>query len=237
MRRHPQHLAPKQPSRLPIRSAVIVTVLAASIIGGVSYASIPDSAGVIHACYTNKRPHTLHLIDTAKAPTCPRGTTAISWSQSGAAGTPGPAGPAGPTGPAGKDGTPGAPGANGTPGMPGPAGPTGATGATGAAGPAGGPSYATTATVPCCGDTTIADVATVTLPAGTYFVQVTNSEATCTMSVTNGIVPYQVTENAGGRITAVAVISNPSGTVQWSCANFSAAPSVLIADATAVTTQ
>ncbi len=95
MGRTPRHLAPKRSSHSSIRAVIIGTVLAASIIGGVSYASIPDSAGVIHGCYTNDSPHTLHVLDTAKSARCPWGTTAISWSQ---AGQPGPQGPAGANG-------------------------------------------------------------------------------------------------------------------------------------------
>ncbi len=53
-------------------------ILAASIIGGESYGAIPDSGGVIHACYANERPHTLHVLDTSKMQTCPHGTTAIA---------------------------------------------------------------------------------------------------------------------------------------------------------------
>lgn len=98
MRRSPKHLAPKRPSHFSIRAAVIGTVLVASIIGGVSYAAIPDSSGVIHGCFMNRRPHTLSVINTAKHPSCPWGTTAISWSQ---------------TGPAGPTGAPGAPGVSG----------------------------------------------------------------------------------------------------------------------------
>jgi hypothetical protein len=99
--------------------------------GGIAYAvsvsSGPlDSSGVVHGCYTNQAINGSHVVVLQDAgTTCPKGTTAISWSQSGAAG---PAGPAGATG---------AIGAAGPVGPAGPAGPKGDTGDTGPAGPQG----------------------------------------------------------------------------------------------------
>lgn len=67
----------------------------------------------------------LFVIDTAKTSSCPKGTTALTWSVTGAAGPAGPAGPAG------------APGAAGPVGAAGPAGATGPVGADGAPGVSG----------------------------------------------------------------------------------------------------
>ena len=55
------------------------------VIGGVSsaavIAAVPDTSGVIHACYrTNKG--ALTIIDPATQ-SCPSGETAISWNQTG----------------------------------------------------------------------------------------------------------------------------------------------------------
>ncbi|HXW34342.1 MAG TPA: hypothetical protein VEJ87_07160 [Acidimicrobiales bacterium] len=102
-------------------------VLGAIVATGVSGASIPDSQGVIHACYipANKAT-TLKVIDTARGTgECPNGYEPLTWNQTG------------PGGPAGATGTQGPAGAAGPQGPQGPAGPTGSTGATGATGPAG----------------------------------------------------------------------------------------------------
>lgn len=84
---------------------------------GVAYATIPDSSGVIHGCYT-KSGGNLSVID-ASVKTCPSNATELDWSVQG---------PEGPMGPAG---------AQGAQGPVGPAGPQGPQGAQGPAGPAG----------------------------------------------------------------------------------------------------
>jgi hypothetical protein len=68
-------------------SAVVVT--AGVVTAGVSAASIPDSAGVIHGCYTNAAPHTLRVVDTATTASCPGGTTSLKWNATGPPGPPG----------------------------------------------------------------------------------------------------------------------------------------------------
>jgi hypothetical protein len=71
-------------------AGLIGLVLGVALVGGgYAWASIPDSSGTIQGCYTNKSPHVLRVIDTAKATQCPSGTTALSWNQQGPAGTPG----------------------------------------------------------------------------------------------------------------------------------------------------
>jgi microcystin-dependent protein len=60
--------------------AVVVGVFVAT---GVSWASIPDSGGVIHGCYkTSGSAHALKIIDNTKTATCPKGSTALNWDQS-----------------------------------------------------------------------------------------------------------------------------------------------------------
>jgi hypothetical protein len=66
---------------------VAAGVVMGALIGGVAWASIPDSKGVIHGCYANTSPHTLQVIDTATTASCPSGTTAMNWN---AKGPPGP---------------------------------------------------------------------------------------------------------------------------------------------------
>jgi hypothetical protein len=58
-----------------------IAVLAASVtlLAGVAWASIPDSGGVIHACYARKDGG-LRLIDTATS-ACKSTETAIAWFQ------------------------------------------------------------------------------------------------------------------------------------------------------------
>jgi len=65
--------------------------------GGVAYAAIPGSSGVIKGCYDNGG--NLRVIDESKS--CPKGFTALSWNQQGVPG---------------EDGADGAPGTNGAAG-------------------------------------------------------------------------------------------------------------------------
>jgi hypothetical protein len=70
------------------------------------WASVPDSAGLIHGCY-NKNTGALRVIDTAKKQKCLTSELALSWSQKGptgpvgTTGVTGPTGDRGPTGPTG----------------------------------------------------------------------------------------------------------------------------------------
>ena len=105
---------------LGIGGAIVLTIG-----GGTAYAAIAggpvDSSGVIHGCYDSGG--NVKVIDSGT--TCPKGYTALSWSQTG------PQGPAGATGATGSQGPAGPPGATG------PAGPAGATGPQGPASPIG----------------------------------------------------------------------------------------------------
>jgi hypothetical protein len=69
---------------------------------GAAVAAIPDSGGVIHACYKIPVPahgSPLNVIDSEAGGSCASGSTAVTWNQAGPQGPQGPAGPAGPAGP------------------------------------------------------------------------------------------------------------------------------------------
>jgi hypothetical protein len=103
---------------------LVFAVCVGGAVGGIAYASIPDSNGVIHGCYV-KTTGKLRVIDSG-GKGCQAGEKPLNWSQSGVTGTMGPTGPTGPTGATGATGPTGATGATGA------IGETGATGATGA---------------------------------------------------------------------------------------------------------
>src|SRR5205823_13183315 len=102
------------------RGLVALAVAAVGLAaGGIAYASIPDSNGIIHGCFNpsgakSSAGTSLNIIDSPYA--CAKGQQAITWNQQG------PKGATGPTGPAGTNGT------NGSRGPTGPKGPTGASG-------------------------------------------------------------------------------------------------------------
>jgi hypothetical protein len=122
--------------RIIITGATALALVAGGTAAGAAIASGPvSSSGVIDGCYTNAEvngSHVFVLQDQGTA--CPKGTTAISWNQTGPAG---PAGATGPTGPAGPKGATGPAGAQGLPGPTGPVGPQGLIGNTGPPGPPG----------------------------------------------------------------------------------------------------
>jgi hypothetical protein len=105
------------------RSLVIAGAVGVLALGGaVAYASIPDSGGVIHGCYSSLG--TLKVIDSPSE-SCAWGSTALNWNQTGPqglqgvkgdTGLQGAAGDVGATGPAGPQGIPGPAGAQGEPG-------------------------------------------------------------------------------------------------------------------------
>lgn len=68
-------------------SVVVLCVTA----GGIAYANIPDSGGVIHGCYKKTSPNqgTLRLIDTEKGQTCSGVENAVDWNQTGPQGAAG----------------------------------------------------------------------------------------------------------------------------------------------------
>ena len=103
--------------RLRVTRPVIVAGAATLMLAGgtavataavMSSASPVSGSGVIDGCWTNAAINGSHVIVLQDQGTsCPRGTTAISWNESGPSGPAGPAGPAGPTGPAGAAGSAG----------------------------------------------------------------------------------------------------------------------------------
>ena len=65
----------------------LLTILAVCLLfGGVAYATIPDSGGVIHGCY--KVNGDLRVIDSPSQ-SCAMNETALTWSQTGPQGPPG----------------------------------------------------------------------------------------------------------------------------------------------------
>jgi hypothetical protein len=89
------------------RKAIIAGATALVLAAGSSIATAAvlassgpvDSSGVIHGCWTNAELNGSHVFVLQDAgTTCPKGTTAISWNQTGPSGSPGPSGPPGPPG-------------------------------------------------------------------------------------------------------------------------------------------
>lgn len=62
-------------------------------LGGGAIAAIPDSGGVIHACY--KSNGDLRVVDSSSGKTCKANETALDWNQRGPKGEPGPQAPPG----------------------------------------------------------------------------------------------------------------------------------------------
>jgi hypothetical protein len=101
------------PSKISMKNKAVVTTAAALALvacgtaaGAAVLAGPIGSDGVIHACYTTTAIHGSHAVvlqNTGRR--CPRGTTAISWNQTGRQGVPG------------RQGPPGQPGQQGPPGV------------------------------------------------------------------------------------------------------------------------
>jgi hypothetical protein len=86
--------------RLPVRGrgrlAAFVVVVLGLVAGGIAYASIPDSSGVIHGCF-KATGGALRVIDTGAGGACNSSERVLDWNQAGPQGATGPAGPAGPS--------------------------------------------------------------------------------------------------------------------------------------------
>jgi len=115
-------------------SAAAGALAATVIAGGVAWATIPASNGVINGCY-QKIDGVLRIVDAADA--CRASELPTSWNQTGQQGVQGPTGPKGDQGEKGATGATGPSGPKGDTGPAGQKGDTGQTGATGPAGPAG----------------------------------------------------------------------------------------------------
>jgi Collagen triple helix repeat (20 copies) len=129
--------------RQRIRLALLAAALVFGGLAATALAQIPDSDGVIHACYHTANGGLRIVTDGTE---CTGSEQELTWFQTGAPGSIGATGPDGPQGPIGPQGLAGADGADGADGAAGPAGPAGpqgpagadgADGADGAAGPAG----------------------------------------------------------------------------------------------------
>ena len=98
------------------KPVAVVAVAAAALlaVAGVAYATIPDSGGVIHGCYS-KSGGSLRVID-ASVTNCSKSETALDWNVQGQQGPQGPQGATGPQGPAGPQGAAGPQGPAGPPG-------------------------------------------------------------------------------------------------------------------------
>jgi len=81
-------------------SPALVVAIAALVValGGVAYATIPGSDGVIHGCYL-KAVGSLRVIDPSTGQHCTAVETPIQWNQTGPQGPQGATGPTGPVGP------------------------------------------------------------------------------------------------------------------------------------------
>jgi hypothetical protein len=159
--------------RIAVFTAVIVT---AALGATVAFGQIPDSNGVIHACY-----HTgnggIRVVDDETE--CTSGEAPLDWYRAGATGSQGPEGPQGPAGPAGPPGlagSDGAPGSNGAPGSDGAQGSPGPQGSQGPPGPQGpqGPSASDAFTSATAGRVRVRRVTTgleqLDLDPGTYVI-------------------------------------------------------------------
>ncbi|MGE5226365.1 MAG: hypothetical protein ACM3OO_05770 [Planctomycetaceae bacterium] len=109
---------------------VLSLVVPLVLVGGLALASIPDSKGVIHACYTKQY---VRVINQDAGQHCTATEKRLAWSQQG------PVGPIGPQGETGAVGPVGPAGPKGDTGPAGPAGPKGEMGPVGPAGPMGPP--------------------------------------------------------------------------------------------------
>jgi len=86
-----------RPQRIVVAAMVCAAAFAA---GGIAYAAIPDSSGIIHGCYnTGSNPSgQLRVIDAASGGKCSKNESALNWNQQGPTGPQGPVGPQGPKG-------------------------------------------------------------------------------------------------------------------------------------------
>jgi hypothetical protein len=104
------------------RFGLFVLVVGIGVVaGGIAYASIPGSGGVIHSCYQTKS-GALRVIDADSGDQCSKSETPLSWNHTGSSGATGPTGATGvgtqgANGPTGTTGPTGAPGVNGTNGI------------------------------------------------------------------------------------------------------------------------
>lgn len=85
------------------RSILVSAGIFALVAGGVAYAVIPDSGGLIHACY-DKQSGQVRIVDPPMPKGCGSKEQAIEWNQRGPSGPSGPSGANGASGPSGPAG-------------------------------------------------------------------------------------------------------------------------------------
>jgi hypothetical protein len=78
----------------------LVGGVTAALVGGIAWAAIPGSGGVIQGCYD--KTGAVRVVDALP---CPKGQTPLQWNQQGPTGTTGPQGPPGPPGAQGESAT------------------------------------------------------------------------------------------------------------------------------------
>ena len=123
--------------RQRLRYAVIAATVLFGGLATSALAQIPDSSGVIHACFHTSNGGIRVVNDASECGTSEEELTWFQTSAPGLVGDPGPQGETGATGPAGPAGPQGAPGADGADGSDGVDGVDGAQGPAGPPGPAG----------------------------------------------------------------------------------------------------
>jgi hypothetical protein len=68
-----------------VRFVALSVVIVALAAGGIAYAAIPDSSGVIHSCYAKVNGQ-LRVIDTGAGGGCTAGEKTLGWNQAGGKG-------------------------------------------------------------------------------------------------------------------------------------------------------
>jgi hypothetical protein len=88
------------------RYLFIAAAVAVGVGASVAYAAVPDSNGVIRACYRTSQGDIgrLRIIDTAKKQACKAYESNLTWNHTGPQGPSGPSGPSGPQGASGPQG-------------------------------------------------------------------------------------------------------------------------------------
>src|SRR6187455_1342 len=102
--------------RQRLRFAVIAATVVFGGLAATALAQIPDSNGVIHACYHTSNGGIRVVNDSSE---CGTSEQEVTWFQSGAPGSVGATGPTGPAGPTGSAGPAGQAGPTGPQGPPG----------------------------------------------------------------------------------------------------------------------
>jgi hypothetical protein len=203
--------------RRPSPALVLGTLVALAALGGVAWASIPSTNGIIYGCY-NKRSGVLRVINTSVRQRCRRRESALNWEE---------------VGPQGKRGATGPKGATGSRGQ------TGQTGQTGPEGPSNAYFAAQTGTSKLSSSST--NVLVLPVPAGKYVVsasvEITNEdtsqeateEATCAIKGSNiseqpatATVPYVKGLSTSETVPLVGTFNvSASETLEVSCKQLS----------------